>query len=159
MGQEEGGTEAAMYWMPDALLPGPCLDVYRKGSVDIIGMLVDIYGSTDLFLNEYRMLLSDKLLALTSYHIDHEVSAPPHPIPFPPSYQLPPLPHPSSVPTSPPRLHPPSEGPPPLPSTGPITAAAVAQGRAGGPPPGPSAGSQAIGNPHEGTIGNIQLIQ
>jgi len=104
--EEEGGTEAAMYWMPDALLPGPCLDVYRKGSVDIIGMLVDIYGSTDLFLNEYRMLLSDKLLALTSYHIDHEVSAPPHPIPFPPSYQLPPLPHPSSVPTSPPQCQP-----------------------------------------------------
>jgi len=32
--------------------------MYHKGSVDIIGMLVDIYGSTDLFLNEYRALLS-----------------------------------------------------------------------------------------------------
>ena len=46
---------------------------YSVGSVDIIGMLVDIYGSTDLFLNEYRSLLSDKLLALTSYQIDREV--------------------------------------------------------------------------------------
>lgn len=36
-------------------------------------MLVDIYGSTDLFLNEYRALLSDKLLALTNYDIDKEV--------------------------------------------------------------------------------------
>ena len=46
---------------------------YSVGTVDIIGMLVDIYGSTDLFLNEYRSLLSDKLLALTSYQIDREV--------------------------------------------------------------------------------------
>lgn len=44
-----------------------------QGSMDIIGMLVDIYGSKDLFLNEYRALLSDKLLALTSYQIDNEV--------------------------------------------------------------------------------------
>jgi hypothetical protein len=43
--------------------------MYHKGSVDIIGMLVDIYGSTDLFLNEYRSLLSEKLLSLTSYQI------------------------------------------------------------------------------------------
>jgi anaphase-promoting complex subunit 2 len=60
----EGGlnSEAAMRWVPDALQPGPCSDMYHKGSVDVIGMLVDIYGSTDLFLNEYRSLLSDKLL-------------------------------------------------------------------------------------------------
>ena len=72
--EEDGAhSEAAMRWTPDALQPGPCSDLYHKGSVDIIGMLVDIYGSTDLFLNEYRALLSDKLLALTSYQIDREV--------------------------------------------------------------------------------------
>lgn len=60
---------AACQWMPEPIVAGPST-AYHKGSIDIIGMLVDIYGSTDLFLNEYRVLLSDKLLALTSYEID-----------------------------------------------------------------------------------------
>lgn len=63
---------AASQWMPEPIAAGPST-AYHKGSIDIIGMLVDIYGSTDLFLNEYRVLLSDKLLALTTYEIDKEL--------------------------------------------------------------------------------------
>jgi anaphase-promoting complex subunit 2 len=75
-GKGEGGADAAAAaaaWVPEPLQAGPNVDVYQKGSVDVIGMLVDVYGSTDLFLHEYRVLLSDKLLALTSYQIDREV--------------------------------------------------------------------------------------
>lgn len=40
---------------------------------DILGMLVGIYGSKDMFVNEYRILLADKLLANQDYVTDSEV--------------------------------------------------------------------------------------
>lgn len=36
-------------------------------------MLVGIYGSRDLFVNEYRVLLAERLLAALSYDCDKEV--------------------------------------------------------------------------------------
>lgn len=40
---------------------------------DILSMLVGIYGSKELFVNEYRMMLADKLLANLEYDTDREV--------------------------------------------------------------------------------------
>ena len=43
----------------------------RRG--DILSMLVGIYGSKDLFVNEYRIMLADKLLASADFDTDREV--------------------------------------------------------------------------------------
>jgi len=40
---------------------------------DILAMLVGIYGSQELFVNEYRMMLADKLLANLDFDTDKEV--------------------------------------------------------------------------------------
>lgn len=42
--------------------------------LDVLALLVSIYGSTDLFVSEYRSLLSDKLLSNLSYNTDQEVA-------------------------------------------------------------------------------------
>lgn len=39
----------------------------KRRSSDIISLLVSIYGSKDLFINEYRTLLADRLLHQFSY--------------------------------------------------------------------------------------------
>lgn len=41
---------------------------------DILALLVSIYGSTDLFVQEYRNLLSEKLIQLINYDADIEIS-------------------------------------------------------------------------------------
>ena len=40
---------------------------------DILSMLVGIYGSKELFVNEYRIMLADKLLSNLDYNTDAEV--------------------------------------------------------------------------------------
>lgn len=48
---------------------------YSQGrGYDIVALLVSIYVSTDLFVSEYRALLSEKLLQLTEYDGDAEIS-------------------------------------------------------------------------------------
>ncbi|KAL3775269.1 hypothetical protein ACHAW5_010907 [Stephanodiscus triporus] len=44
-----------------------------RRSGDILAMLVGIYGSKDLFVNEYRIMLADKLLCNLEYDTDKEV--------------------------------------------------------------------------------------
>jgi len=44
-----------------------------RRSADIISMLVNIYGSKELFVNEYRSLLSNRLLGQRSYDTDKEI--------------------------------------------------------------------------------------
>ena len=46
----------------------------RKGG-DIIGLLVGIYGSKELFINEYRTMLAEKLLAKANYDTEREMHA------------------------------------------------------------------------------------
>jgi anaphase-promoting complex subunit 2 len=45
----------------------------KGGGGDILSMLVSIYGSKELFVNEYRLMLADKLLANLDYNTDKEV--------------------------------------------------------------------------------------
>ena len=51
----------------------PDLIEYGLSGLDVLALLVSIYGSTDLFVNEYRSLLADKLLNNLCYHTDVEV--------------------------------------------------------------------------------------
>jgi anaphase-promoting complex subunit 2 len=40
---------------------------------DIISMLVNVYGSKELFVNEYRTLLADRLLSQFTYNTEKEI--------------------------------------------------------------------------------------
>lgn len=66
-----------MDWMPPPPLSkerGNFLGSGNKGGGgDILSMLVSIYGSKDLFVNEFRLMLADKLLANLTFDTDQEV--------------------------------------------------------------------------------------
>ena len=47
--------------------------LWNRG-LDILALLVSIYGSSDLFIVEYRSLLAEKLLANLKYLTDQEVA-------------------------------------------------------------------------------------
>ena len=52
------------------------LDLAEAGGrgLDVLALLVSIYGSTDLFVSDYRSLLADKLLANLDYRADAELA-------------------------------------------------------------------------------------
>merc|ERR1719320_2251532 len=60
-------------WQPDPVDAPPGGSHHGRRSADIISMLVNIYGSKELFVNEYRSLLSNRLLAQRSYDTDKEI--------------------------------------------------------------------------------------
>ena len=74
--EEEGPT---MDWYPPPSIhqpKGSFLEASRTSASaegDILAMLVSIYGSKELFVNEYRIMLADKLLANLDYNVDQEV--------------------------------------------------------------------------------------
>ena len=45
----------------------------NEKATDLLSMLVGIYGSNDLFVDEYRLMLADKLLANIDFDTDREV--------------------------------------------------------------------------------------
>jgi hypothetical protein len=53
----------------------PDLIEHGLSGLDVLALLVSIYGSTDLFVNEYRSLLADKLLNNLCYNIVYVLSA------------------------------------------------------------------------------------
>ena len=60
--------------MPDPVDADPTkLSHPRKRSSDIISMLVNIYGSKELFVNEYRTLLSNRILSQFTYDAEREI--------------------------------------------------------------------------------------
>ncbi|GAM26437.1 hypothetical protein SAMD00019534_096120 [Acytostelium subglobosum LB1] len=58
-------------WQPASIesQPNQKIQKYR----DNISSLVSIYESTDVFVNEYRLMLSERLLSMTDYDIDREI--------------------------------------------------------------------------------------
>jgi anaphase-promoting complex subunit 2 len=81
---EHGGADSDdeeeppdMNWTPPPPISkerGDFLATGTKGtSGDILSMLVSIYGSKDLFVNEFRLMLADKLLANLTFDTDQEV--------------------------------------------------------------------------------------
>ncbi|XP_012233242.2 anaphase-promoting complex subunit 2 isoform X1 [Linepithema humile] len=71
-GSADDETEDWEKWMPDPVDADPAKSTQRKVS-DIISMLVNVYGSQDLFVNEYRTLLADRLLSQLNYHTEREI--------------------------------------------------------------------------------------
>lgn len=60
-------------WCPDPVDADPKVNANdRKGS-DIISLLVNVYGSKELFVNEYRTLLADRLLAQNNINTEKEI--------------------------------------------------------------------------------------
>lgn len=45
----------------------------QRGKIDILEMLVSIIGSKDQLVNEYRVMLAEKLLNKSDYDIDSEI--------------------------------------------------------------------------------------
>ncbi|CAB4014365.1 anaphase-promoting complex subunit 2-like, partial [Paramuricea clavata] len=60
-------------WMPDPIDADPSKPSKSRKSSDIISMLVNIYGSRDLFVSEYRTLLADRILSSFNYDIAKEL--------------------------------------------------------------------------------------
>jgi anaphase-promoting complex subunit 2 len=62
-GEYEDDENACLTWQPDSWEADPKKTSTSRRSMDIISLLVDIYGSTELFVNEYRSMLAEKLIA------------------------------------------------------------------------------------------------
>lgn len=60
-------------WMPDPVDADPLKSFGQKRTSDIISMLVSVYGSKELFINEYRTLLADRLLSQFSCDTEKEI--------------------------------------------------------------------------------------
>ncbi|KAE9041271.1 Anaphase-promoting complex subunit 2 [Phytophthora rubi] len=60
-------------WEPDPIEADPTKTSRSRSSDDILRILVNIYGSRELFVNEYRMMLADKLLQNLEFDTDRDV--------------------------------------------------------------------------------------
>ncbi|KAL2559470.1 Anaphase-promoting complex subunit 2 [Forsythia ovata] len=63
----------AQSWEPDPLEADPLKGSRYRRKVDILGMIVGIIGSKDQLVNEYRVMLAEKLLNKSDYDIDSEI--------------------------------------------------------------------------------------
>lgn len=59
-------------WTPDPVDADPAKSSRQRRSADIISMLVNIYGSRELFVNAYRTLLADRILTASTFDLDKE---------------------------------------------------------------------------------------
>ncbi|CAH1786015.1 unnamed protein product, partial [Owenia fusiformis] len=60
-------------WSPDPVDADPAKTSKSRRTSDIISMLVNIYGSKELFVNEYRTLLADRILTQYNYDTEKEI--------------------------------------------------------------------------------------
>eukprot|EP00062_Callorhinchus_milii_P014829 gi/632964421/ref/XP_007898391.1/ PREDICTED: anaphase-promoting complex subunit 2 [Callorhinchus milii] len=60
-------------WVPDPVDADPGNSGSKRRSSDIITLLVSIYGSKELFINEYRTLLADRILQHFNYNTCREI--------------------------------------------------------------------------------------
>ncbi|KAG9146918.1 hypothetical protein Leryth_021563 [Lithospermum erythrorhizon] len=63
----------AQNWEPDPVEADPLKGSRTRRKVDILGMIVGILGSKDQLVNEYRVMLAEKLLNKSDYDIDAEI--------------------------------------------------------------------------------------
>nr|XP_057905499.1 anaphase-promoting complex subunit 2 [Doryrhamphus excisus] len=68
---EEGGDPEG--WTPDPTDAVADKTGSKRRSSDIISLLVSIYGSKDIFINEYRTVLADRLLQQLNYNTAREI--------------------------------------------------------------------------------------
>uniref|UniRef100_A0A8C6UCI6 Anaphase-promoting complex subunit 2 n=1 Tax=Neogobius melanostomus TaxID=47308 RepID=A0A8C6UCI6_9GOBI len=69
---DEEGTDPEE-WAPDPTDAVPDKSGSKRRSSDIISLLVSIYGSKDIFIDEYRDLLADRLLHQLNYNTAREI--------------------------------------------------------------------------------------
>lgn len=60
-------------WSPDPIDADPDKHSQQNRKSDIISMIVDIYGSKELFVNEYRNLLAERLLTQLDFTPEKEI--------------------------------------------------------------------------------------
>ncbi len=68
-------------WVPDAVeadptlsdTPSPAHSSHSKKATDITTLLVNIYGTRELFVSEYRSLLAERILSQSHYDVVKEV--------------------------------------------------------------------------------------
>lgn len=60
-------------WEPDPVEADPSKGSRNRRKIDILGMMVSIIGSKDQLVNEYRVMLAEKLLNKSDYDIDSEI--------------------------------------------------------------------------------------
>jgi len=73
MDDDEAALAGAASWHPDPATADPTTSARQRRTGDIINALVGIYGSKDLFMNEYRLMLAEKLLAKTNFDCSREL--------------------------------------------------------------------------------------
>lgn len=72
-GHEEEDMANWQEWTPDPRDAASAGGGSSSRTADIISMLINIYGSREMFVDEYRSLLSNRLLAATNYESDREI--------------------------------------------------------------------------------------
>uniref|UniRef100_T1IXP7 Anaphase-promoting complex subunit 2 n=1 Tax=Strigamia maritima TaxID=126957 RepID=T1IXP7_STRMM len=60
-------------WQPDPLDADSGKTALTRRTTDIISMLVNIYGSKEMFINEYRTLLADRIITTFNYDTCREI--------------------------------------------------------------------------------------
>lgn len=60
-------------WEPDPAEADPSKGSRNRRKVDVLGMIVGIIGSKDQLVNEYRVMLAEKLLNKSDYDIDSDI--------------------------------------------------------------------------------------
>ena len=70
---DDAASVTTVQWSPDANEADPTRAAHTRRSDDIIRMLVDIYGSTELFVTEYQQLLARKLVEKFGFDTEREM--------------------------------------------------------------------------------------
>ncbi|XP_068695380.1 anaphase-promoting complex subunit 2-like isoform X3 [Montipora foliosa] len=73
LGTSDSEEEDDEKWMPAPSDADPDKMSSSRKAPDIISMLVNVYGSTDLFVSEYRTLLADRILSSFNYDTEKEL--------------------------------------------------------------------------------------
>nr|CCA17313.1 anaphasepromoting complex subunit putative [Albugo laibachii Nc14] len=60
-------------WMPECTLADPTNTIHSRRSDDILQILVNIYGSKEMFVNEYKAMLADRLLQALNYSTEKDM--------------------------------------------------------------------------------------
>nr|GEW02343.1 anaphase-promoting complex subunit 2 [Tanacetum cinerariifolium] len=67
------GRKDTVKWEPDPIGAAPFMGSRYRRKVDVLVMIVSIIVSKDQLINEYRVMLAEKLLNQTNYDIDTEI--------------------------------------------------------------------------------------
>ena len=70
----EDEDEAMEGWQPDPIEADPSKTSQSRLSEDLLSMLVSIYGSKEVFVTEYRLMLADKLLRLDDFDTEQDIT-------------------------------------------------------------------------------------